>query len=350
MKETYAKANINPGKVQYIEMHGTGTPVGDPIEAKSVGTLLGINRDQADKCYIGSVKTNIGHTEAAAGMAGLFKAVKAIQNKQIPPHLHLKSINPKIDYANAPYEIPTKLTPWPKHEGLAVAGVNSFGFGGTNSHAVIQEYVAPEVPSMPPANENGLKLYPLSARDQHGIHRCAKAHNEFLQDSDASLSDIIYTLGERREHHQYRHAICFKNAEDLQQQLQTLSHDAEFAVANTLRTLKKDEQKLVWVFTGMGPQWWAMGRELYQSEPTFKAMIDECDSYMSALTDWSLVDEMLADESASNMQYTWLAQTANFAVQVALAAMWRQHGISPDVIVGHSTGEAAAFYEAGSTH
>ncbi|WP_462179138.1 amino acid adenylation domain-containing protein [Pseudoalteromonas maricaloris] len=347
MKETYAKANINPGKVQYIEMHGTGTPVGDPIEAKSVGTLLGINRDQADKCYIGSVKTNIGHTEAAAGMAGLFKAVKAIQNKQIPPHLHLKSINPKIDYANAPYEIPTKLTPWPKHEGLAVAGVNSFGFGGTNSHAVIQEYVAPEVPSMPPANENGLKLYPLSARDQHGIHRFAKAHNEFLQDSDASLSDIIYTLGERREHHQYRHAICFKNAEDLQQQLQTLSHDAEFAVANTLRTLKKDEQKLVWVFTGMGPQWWAMGRELYQSEPTFKAMIDECDSYMSALTDWSLVDEMLADESASNMQYTWLAQTANFAVQVALAAMWRQHGISPDVIVGHSTGEAAAFYEAG---
>jgi hybrid polyketide synthase/nonribosomal peptide synthetase FtdB len=355
MKQTYKNAGINPGKVQYIEMHGTGTPVGDPIEAKSVGQLLAIDRDSKDKCFIGSVKTNIGHTEAAAGMAGLMKTVKAMQNKQIPPHLHLKSINPKIDYENAAYEIPTRLNNWPKHEGLAIAGVNSFGFGGTNSHVVLQEYSAPPINKIAPTNPEAYKLFPLSARDEEGIVRNAKAYLSFVEDNSERLDDIGYTAAVKREHHQYRSAILYKNEVELSEKLRQFSQDPELAKNNTLRTLKanlKAELKtkgneIVWVFTGMGPQWWAMGHGLYQSEPTFKNVIDQCDLHMAKYADWSLKEEMFAAEPASNMQYTWLAQTANFAVQVALAALWREKGIVPDIIIGHSTGEAAAFYEAG---
>lgn len=347
MKQTYKNAGINPGKVQYIEMHGTGTPVGDPIEAKSVGQLLAIDRDSKDKCFIGSVKTNIGHTEAAAGMAGLMKTIKAMQNKQIPPHLHLKSINPKIDYENAVYEIPTGINIWPKHEGLAVAGVNSFGFGGTNAHVVLQEYIAAPINKIAPTNPEAYKLFPLSARDEDGVVRNAKAYLSFVEDNSDRLDDIGYTAAIKREHHQYRSAILYKNDVELSEKLRQFSQDAELAKNNTLRTLKTKENKIVWVFTGMGPQWWAMGHELYQSEPTFKKVIDQCDLHMAKYADWSLKAEMFAEESASNMQYTWLAQTANFAVQIALAALWREKGIVPDVIVGHSTGEAAAFYEAG---
>lgn len=138
------KSGIKPSQVQYVEAHGTGTPVGDPIEANALGSILGADRVPGDKCYIGSVKTNIGHTEAAAGVAGLIKTILCLKNRQIPAHLHLKNANPDIDFEKLNIKIPTKLTAWPDTEDVATASVNSFGFGGTNAHVVLQEYVTKE--------------------------------------------------------------------------------------------------------------------------------------------------------------------------------------------------------------
>ncbi|MBC9783075.1 amino acid adenylation domain-containing protein [Heliobacterium chlorum] len=345
------KIGIEPGNLQYVEAHGTGTPVGDPIEANALGEVLGIGRKAGEKCYVGSVKSNIGHTESAAGVAGLMKTALSLKNRQIPPHLHLKEINPKIKIDQWPYEIPTSLVPWPEHEGPARAGVNSFGFGGANAYAVLQE--APEIPqkvnhSSSPKVERPAILA-LSTRDPEVLQAIAEKYKAFLsREPCPDLNDIGYTLGYRRETHEHRLSIVYSSKEDLLNKLDSCIAGEENPYILKGRKLPDTKRKLMWVFTGMGPQWWAMGRELYLKEPVFREVIDRCDIEFAKHRDWSLVEELIhKPESESKMAETWLSQPANFAIQVALCALWRSFGIKPDGIVGHSTGEAAAFYEAG---
>ncbi|MEU9338939.1 amino acid adenylation domain-containing protein [Streptomyces sp. NPDC048290] len=344
-----AEAGVVPGSLQYVEAHGTSTPVGDPIEAGALGRALAIGREPGAACYVGSVKTNIGHTESAAGIAGLIKTTLALKHGVIPPHINLEQLNPAIDPDALPYRIPTRAVPWPEHEGPARAGVNSFGFGGTNAHVLLE--AAPERAQDAPAEtggtghqEGGFAILPLSTRDPELLVRAAAGVRDELA-AGAAASDLGYTLARRRQHLEARLAVVHDTPESLAEALEAAARGESHPRVVTGQ--RQSDPRLVWVFTGMGPQWWAMGRELFATEPVYRAAVEACDRELRELTGWSLVEELSADEADSKMAETWLAQPANFAVQVGLAALWRSRGVRPDAIVGHSTGEVAAFYEAG---
>jgi amino acid adenylation domain-containing protein len=351
IRKVCAEAGIEPGWLQYVEAHGTSTPVGDPIEANALGRALSLGRGLDSKCYVGSVKTNIGHTESAAGVAGLIKTALSLKHKKIPPHINLDNVNPDIDLEKWPYEIPTQPTDWPEHEGAARAGVNSFGFGGTNAHVLLEE--APAIvfaASSPPMTKVGFNILPLTARDPAAFPemvRGIKAELGGTHGEPASLRDVGFTLARRRQHLESRLSFVYSSPEDLHARL-----DAFLAGEANAHVLADDRwegrhRRLVWVFTGMGPQWWAMGHELFEKEPVYRVAIERCDREIAKLAGWSLIQELNASEASSHMAETWLAQPASFAVQVGLAALWRSFGVRPDAIVGHSAGEVAAFYEAG---
>ncbi|MEV7867337.1 amino acid adenylation domain-containing protein [Streptomyces sp. NPDC088124] len=349
-----AEARVAPGSLQYVEAHGTSTPVGDPIEAAALARALAVGREPGAACYVGSVKTNIGHSESAAGIAGLIKTALSLKHRTIAPHINLERINPGIDLAAAPFTIPTQVTEWPAHKGPARAGVNSFGFGGTNAHVLLEE--AP--PSSPvdgpaPAERPRCTILPLTARDASALPVLAEEiHRELTAAAPgggpvSSLADLGHTLTHRRQHHDARLSVVYSSREDLAEALRAGTRGEAHPRVLTGRRRDPEQRRLAWVFTGMGPQWWGMGRELFATQPVYREAVERCDREIAALTGWSLVEEMSADATGSRMAETWLAQPANFAVQLGLAALWRAHGVRPDAIVGHSTGEAAAFYEAG---
>ncbi|MFJ4499522.1 amino acid adenylation domain-containing protein [Streptomyces sp. NPDC088864] len=382
IRRVCAEAGITPGQLQYMEAHGTSTPVGDPIEANALARALAFGRAPQDRCYVGSVKTNIGHTESAAGIAGLIKTVLCLKHRQIPPHINLERLNPAIDAAALPYEIPTRPTPWPDHDGPARAGVNSFGFGGTNAHLVLEEAppatppaLAPAQAAATPAAENAepgasrecaeplasrenadadgrhWSILPLSARHPEGLAAMAGHLANELAGRDGApgvlLPDLGHTLAHRRQHLPERLSVVYSSRASLDEALTAYGRGETHPRVVQGRLRAAEDRRLVWVFTGMGPQWWGMGRQLLRDEPAFRKAVTECDRVLREFAGWSLLAEMTADESASRMNEIWLAQPANFALQTGLAAMWRSYGVRPDAVVGHSTGEIAAFYEAG---
>ncbi|MER5770869.1 amino acid adenylation domain-containing protein [Streptomyces sp. NPDC001985] len=359
VRRVCAEAGITPGGLQYMEAHGTSTPLGDPIEANALGRALATGRAPGAKCYVGSVKANIGHTESAAGIAGLIKAALCLKHRTIPPHINLERLNPAIDRAALPYEIPTRVTDWPDHPGPARAGVNSFGFGGTNAHVVLEEAPgrtppARETPAEEtPAEETparGWTILPLTARTPEALREVADGIRRELageHGTPVALADLGHTLAHRRQHLESRLSVIHSSRAGLDEGLAAFLRDEPHPGVVEGRVADPADRRLVWVFTGMGPQWWGMGRELFDREPVFREALVRCDREIHRLANWSLIDELLADESASRMEETWLAQPANFAVQTGLAALWRSHGVRPDAIVGHSTGEIAAFHEAG---
>ncbi|MFE2205919.1 non-ribosomal peptide synthetase/type I polyketide synthase [Streptomyces rubiginosohelvolus] len=352
IRRVCAEAGITPGDLQYMEAHGTSTPVGDPIEANALARALAVGRAPGARAYVGSVKTNIGHTESAAGIAGLIKTVLSIEHRTIPPHINLENLNPAIDPAALPYEIPTRPTDWPAHEGPARAGVNSFGFGGTNAHVVLEE----SPPQVPPAPGNAAStgrhwsILPLSARRPDALPEMAAGiRSELAGDNGpaVALDDLGHTLAHRRQHLPERLAVVHTSRASLDEAL--AAHERGEPHPRVVHGRARDaaDRGLVWVFTGMGPQWWGMGRQLLEEEPVFRDAVTACDRALREFADLSLVEELTAEESVSRMSETWLAQPANFAVQVGLAALWQSHGVRPDAVVGHSTGEIAAFHAAG---
>lgn len=350
MRIAYQRAGVLPKDVQYVEAHGTGTPLGDPIEARAIGTVLSSDRPSFNQCIIGSVKTNIGHTEAAAGIAGLIKTVLALKHRQIPLHLHFHDPHPDIPFEELQLRIPTTLEPWPTSDEPALAGVNSFGFGGTNAHVVLQE--APLVPTAEAWKDETERPYllPLSARSADALQTLAQSYRGFLADKEHSshLRDIAYSASLRRSHHDYRLALVAHSKAEAITHLDAFLADEPRSGVSTGRTPLNDRPKIVFVCSGMGPQWWAMGRDLLNHEPVFRASIERCDAELRRSTDWSLVEALIASESGSRMEETEIAQPANFAIQVALAELWSSWGIQPDAIVGHSAGEVAAHYLAGA--
>ncbi|MEU0738910.1 amino acid adenylation domain-containing protein [Streptomyces sp. NPDC006134] len=353
-----AEAGLVPGDLQYVEAHGTSTPVGDPVEAAALGRALSIGREPGARCYVGSVKPNIGHTEAAAGIAGLIKTVLCLKHRTIPPHINLARLNPAIDPASLPYEIPRQVTGWPERRGPARAGVNAFGFGGTNAHVVLEEAPRPE--GGPRRAEGGpaeaakphWTVLPVTTRDPAALpERAAGIRRELAGarpgGEPVSLSDLGHTLAHRRQHLESRLSVVYRSRAELEEALDAYVRGEEHPRVLTGRRREARDRRMVWVFTGMGPQWWAMGRRLFEEEPVYREAIERCDREIARLTDWSLVEELSADEAGSRMHETWLAQPANFALQTGLAALWRSYGVHPDAVVGHSTGEVAAFYEAG---
>ncbi len=348
MREAYAQAGVAPRDVVFVEAHGTGTPVGDPIEANAIGSVVGHGRDAQRPCYIGSVKTNIGHTEAAAGVAGLIKAALSLYHRALPPHVHLQDVNNKIDLAGLRLDIPRVLTSLDLPTSQLIAGVNSFGFGGTNAHAVLQAVEQVPPPAAHAAARTTLML-PLSARSETALQGLAQRCAQQLEVSPADLdaTAFAHSLGTRREHHPYRAAIVAADPAALVAALQKLARGEPAGEAITAASQAQSLGELVWVFTGMGPQWWGMGQELYRTEPVFRFALEQACASFERAAGWSLLDEMLKPEELSRVAETQVAQPANFALQIALSKLWQSWGIRPAAIVGHSAGEPAAAYIAG---
>ena len=347
------RAGLPPDSVQYVEAHGTGTPLGDPIEARALSTVYCEGRSTARPLILGSVKTNIGHLEAAAGVAGLIKVALAIKEGIIPATLHFEKPNPNIPFDTLNLKVQTKATPWPNAFETPVAGVSSFGFGGTNCHILLA--------GLPPADNTDnvsssalsaavapALLLPLSARTAEARQDVAKNFLSFVETHpDISLPDVCYTASQRCSHHAYRLTATFEDREGLLAQLKAFVQGEEAGIA-TGQTGWGYLPKPVFVFSGQGPQWWRMGRELFAQEPVFRAVIEECNQLLKPYADWSLITELMAAESASRLSQTAVAQPAIYALQVALAALWQSWGIEPGAVVGHSLGEVAAATACGS--
>jgi acyl transferase domain-containing protein/short-subunit dehydrogenase/acyl carrier protein len=344
------KAKVDPKQIRYIEAHGTGTALGDPLEARAIGAVLGRGRMPGQACVVGSVKANIGHLEAASGIAGVIKLALCLKHQAIPPLANLTQPNPDIPFADLGLRLPLTLEPMPAGEGPACVAINSFGYGGSNAHAILQE-VVPAAPAHPldhtAATRPTTCILPLSARSPAALSGLASAYLQRLAQPDApSLRDLCYSAALRRGHYEQRLAFAAHSREDLARQLQVyLEHGAGPGI--TVGSVSAKGQRPVFVFTGMGPQWWAMGRELLQSEPVFRQMAEACDAIFKRLSGWSVVGEMVADEKRSRIRETQIAQPANFIVQVGLATLWRTWGVEPGAVVGHSVGEVAAAYVAG---
>jgi myxalamid-type polyketide synthase MxaE and MxaD len=351
LREAYRQAAVSPGKVQYVEAHGTGTFLGDPIEAKALGTVLGVERPPGRRCALGSVKTNLGHLEAAAGIAGLIKVALALRHREIPPSLHFEKPNPHIPFDELPLRVQTTLSPWPAESGPALAGVSSFGFGGTNAHVVLEE-APPAIIGMPDAERKiGTRLLPLSARSPQALQSLARAYQDFLAtpESAASLPDVCYTASVRLSHHEYRLAVTGNSPAQLLESLEAFGRGEARPGLSSGRELSARRRKLVFVFAGQGGQWFGMGRRLLEQEAVFREVVERCDRAMRPYGDWSLLAELTAvDAAQSRLNEIDIIQPALFAIQVALAALWRSWGIEPQAVVGHSSGEVAAAYVAGA--
>lgn len=343
---TYA---INPADIQYIEAHGTGTPVGDPLEAKALGSVIGAGRQADDLCLVGSIKSTIGHTEAAAGIAGLIKAALCLAHRKVPPQANLDTPNPAIPFAELGLRLPRVAEPLAPNADKVLACVNSFGYGGTNAHVVLQSAPLP-MEDRQPRHDEGERVYvlPLSARSEQALQALAQSWRQLCAENPAaSADDLCYSAGCRRSHHSHRLAVTGPSLAELGEQLALYAEQGtgEWIVSGKLPETMANRP--VFVYTGMGPQWWAMGRELYDTEPVFRDMAERCDAIFTGIAGWSILQEMLADESASRMQETLIAQPANFVLQAALTALWRARGIEPAAVVGHSVGEVTAAYVAG---
>ncbi len=344
-------AGVSPHEIQYVEAHGTGTAVGDPIETSALGTVLGAGRPAGEECLIGSVKANIGHLESGAGIAGIIKAALCLKHGMVPPNLHFKNPNPAIDFEKLRLKVPVHSTPLKrdaKHRLLAC--INSFGFGGTNAHAILEGPPAAAAPARHTGTDGRLLMLPLYARGgDTALDAVAKSFHDHIAsviaDDSISLTDICAAAARRRTHHEQR--LVVQGADKKEMLASLASHLRGEAVPGLSVGRAVKNAKAVFVFSGQGPQWWAMGRELMQEEPVFRQMLQACDDELIKLGGWSLMEELGRDEQTSRMNETEFAQPAIFALQVALAALWKSWGIQPSAVVGHSVGEVAAAHEAG---
>jgi len=354
VRDACVDAGINPSQVGFVEAHGTGTAVGDPIEATALSQALCADRPADKPLPIGSVKSNLGHLETAAGVVGLVKALLVLKHKQLPASLHFKTPSTHIDFAALKLRVPTELEPFPKSDGPCMVGVNSFGFGGANAHVILMEPPArvPVVAQLGPV-ERGWPLV-LSARSENALLGVASRLGAWIEDhakgngSSPLLPALTYTLGARRNHHSYRLTIAARSTDELVQELQGFSSGQTGTRVRTSFTPRPEHPpRIAFVMSGQGPQWWGMGRELMQNEPVFREALEACAAAMRPHARFSLLEELGRDEATSKLQQTEIGQPAIFAMQVALAELWKSLGVTPSAIVGHSVGEIAAACVAG---
>jgi acyl transferase domain-containing protein/acyl-CoA synthetase (AMP-forming)/AMP-acid ligase II len=349
LTDAYERAGLSPGVVQYVEMQGLGTLLGDMIEAEALGTVLAEGRTSDSPCMVGSVKTNIGHLEGAAGVAGVIKVALALRHRAIPPTLNFSEPNPNIPFDKLALRVAQTLTPWPDYGGRTVAGVSAFGFGGTNAHIVLAE--APQVRAMEPADdtsERRVEILPLSARSPEAVVALASRY-ELALTGGAPLADLCHTAAARRGHYDHRLAVVGGSREELCEALaayrQGVPHQGLFAGRRRLG----QRPGVVFLFSGEGSQWSGMGQQLYEQEPVFRDALAMCDRAMRPHLAESLVTELLAKQTDSRIDDAVdIAAAAVFAIQVALAALWRSWGIEPTAVLGHSLGEVGAAHVAGA--
>ncbi|KZF19523.1 hypothetical protein L228DRAFT_214821 [Xylona heveae TC161] len=365
IRDTYASVGLNTKSTNYIEAHGTGTAAGDPIEAGAIAAAFS-DRPSQDPLLIGALKSNVGHLEAASGVAGLIKTVMILERGLVPPNINFEKVNPKIPMKRWNIDFPLKPTPWTA-SGVRRASVNSFGFGGANAHVVLDDaysylqeqglrgiHLTKSISSITANGNNGAphlekstsKIFAWSAFDEAGIKRQVDSYHSFLStvksdDEPGFLDDLAYTLSDRRTLFPWR---SFAVAESLVELVEKLAQD--HGVSKPIRS--KAPPKLGFIFTGQGAQWYAMGRELLVY-PAFSKSFEDAAAYIKSIgSDWNIVDELLRDRESSNIGHPVLSQTLCTVLQVALVDLLASWSISPTRVVGHSSGEIAAAYAAGA--
>jgi myxalamid-type polyketide synthase MxaE and MxaD len=349
LREACRAAGVSPGELQYVEAHGTGTLLGDAMEAGALGAVMGAGRTDVP-CLIGSVKTNFGHLEAAAGIAGLIKVILSLQHRQIPASLHYHEPNPHIPFPAWHLEVNRSLRPWPATSGRAMAGVSSFGFGGTNVHLILQETAAAAPTShqdafIGDAEGNNGNLLVLSAPSPSSLR--TMAIDLLNQYSGASMTSLCHATAHRRSSFHCRMAIVAGTAEELRNGLQAFASGTLYPGLITTESLPDRRPGMAFVFSGQGGQWYGMGRSLLQGEPVFRAALEEVDRNMREQFGRSVIEDLMAADSENRLSEIDVIQPAIFAIQVALAALWRSWGVLPDAVLGHSMGEVAAAHVAG---
>ncbi len=373
IRQALQNAGVAPHEVGYVETHGTGTSLGDPIEVQALGAVLSEGRSPEKPVRIGSIKTNLGHLETAAGVAGLIKAVLALQHEEIPPHLHLQTLSPHIPWQELPVIVPTQRTPWPAGNGRRIAGVSSFGFSGTNAHIVVEE-----------APQNGLRggwidgsleksnglisytrpfhILTLSAKTDPALKALAGRYEKYFSENPmASLDNVCHTANAGRSHFDYRLSVLADSAEQMRQKLSAFMARQEALGVYSGWSDGTNRPEVVFLFTGQGGQYLNMGRQLYETQPTFRKALERCDEILRAHLERSLLDVIFSISSntehpASSIEQrassnllddTNYTQPATFALQYALSELWRSWGVEPGLIMGHSVGEIVASTVAG---
>ena len=346
LRQAIRQAGIAPQQVHYIEAHGTGTELGDPIEVFAIADAYCVERQMP--LAIGSVKSNIGHLNAAAGVAGLLKVVLALQHGEIPPTLHVNQLNPRIPWRKLRITVPTRLTPWPVNDTPRLAGVSSFGLSGSNAHLVLEEappYQTPTADAVTKGYDRSYHLLTLSAATPDALHAQVARYSDYLrQQPTIGLADFCHTAATGRQHFAHRLALVATSTDEAAQQLATIVQAVHEPGIN------KRPPKIAFLFTGQGSQYVGMGRELYGTEPVFRAVLDRCDAVGQAVLGRSLLDLLYpVTPPAHNdlMESHPCGQAVNFALECALADLWRGWGVQPQVVLGHSLGDFAAAYCAG---
>jgi acyl transferase domain-containing protein len=347
VRSALASAGLLPADIDYVEAHGTGTSLGDPIEVEALGAVMREGRAADRPLRIGTIKTNIGHSEAASGVAGLLKTVVSLRHEAIPPHLHFKTPNPRIPWDELPLAVAPALTPWPRGERPRRAGVSAFGFSGTNAHVILEE--AP-LPPPAPAVQDMATLVPLSAREEGALRELAlRTANLLAETPGLSLAAVGHSAGVGRAHLGRRLALVADSKQTLEQDLRAYA-GGQLPVGATEHTLRPGQRpKIAFLFTGQGAQYAGMGRGLYETEPAFRAALDRAAAALASRLPRPLLEVIFPAESQETpIHQTGFTQPALFALEWALAELWRSWGITPSFVMGHSVGELAAACVAGA--
>ncbi|AWT51388.1 type I polyketide synthase [Mycolicibacterium smegmatis] len=345
------RAGLRPADVGYLEAHGTGTSLGDPIEAQAAGEVLGAGR--TEPLLIGSAKTNIGHLEAAAGIAGVIKVVMALENETLPKHLNFENPSPHIPWERLPIEVVRETIPWRRNGKPRIAGVSSFGFAGTNAHVILEEAPVVETPAAtePVEDVRRYSILPLSARTPDALVQLAGEYRDWLRaHPQARLADVCHTAGTARAHLEQRAALVVNSRESAIELLGALADDRP--APGLVRGESHEAPKTAWLFTGQGSQYPGMARELFDTEAVFAETVRKCAEAVADFLEKPLLDVIFdADrpdgDTESQLRHTTYAQPALFAVEMGLARLWQSWGFEPDVVVGHSVGQYSAACVAG---
>ena len=338
IRTALAQAKAGPGEVDYVEAHGTGTALGDPIELRALEAVLGRAGDREGDLLVGSIKTNIGHLESAAGIAGLIKVVLSLHHREIPPHVNLGRPNPNVDWDSLHIRVPTESTPWPRRAHPPTGAVSSFGASGTNAHAVLSAAPGRDGER---GGQRPWNVLTISARDQDGLRDLADAYAARLRDDAAlRLGDVCYTTHVGRDPLKYAFVVAADSAE-------SLAAGLEQAAAGRPTTLLPHRlRKSAWLFTGQGAQYAGMGEGL-RGEPAYRAAIGRCAELMDPMLDVPLAT-LLRGDGPARLDRTAYAQPALFAIEYALARLWLSWGVRPSAVMGHSVGEIVAACVAGA--
>jgi acyl transferase domain-containing protein len=348
LHKALANAKVKPSQVSYVETHGTGTPLGDPVEVKALAGVFGEERVPENPLIIGSVKTNIGHLETAAGIAGLIKVVLSLQNQQIPPHLHFKQPNPHINWDELPVMVPTSLMPWHTQEKPRLAGVSSFGMSGTNAHVILEE--APLRKSIQAdVADRPVHLLTLSTKTEQALKQLACRYGNYLAThSNSAIADICFTANTGRSHFNHKLCVLASSSTELMEKLNAFGSGQKATGIWQGRLQDQNQPGIVFLFTGEGSQYRSMGRQIYETQPTFRSNLDYCSKILRPYLEKPLLEVLypVAEENRLLDQPAY-TQPALFAFEYSLFQLWQSWGISPKAVIGHGVGEYVAACVAG---